>query len=528
MNILSIRDHVDFEKTGFNCGGHDSSISLISNGTIKYFLKEERYSKIKRDGDLKNSFELFIDNVEDEIDYLFMISSYPTTKPFFDKIKSKYKNIKLINPKKNQHHLYHASISFYNSGFDKSLVVVIDSSSGISESVYVAEYPAKFKQIYVAIDKNPIITKSQSLCNIYDTTTRLIGLLSTENGKTMGLSSYGERILSFPKLFDNYTFPTTAIRGVWEVSDDRYHTEIVKQIGKEVPDKIEITEENYQFYANFCKEIQIQTQDAVAKLIEKVSKKTNITNICISGGYGMNVVSNYNLIKKFPNLNFYFEPLCDDGGISMGSAMYYYRKLTGDKTIYPIKTTSIHGFKYDINEYRGVTKNISDVAKLLYDNKSIGVYSSLSESGQRALGNRSIFFNPLNPNAKEIVNRIKKREWYRPFAASVLEEDASLYFDMGKIKSSPYMTVCFPVKTDIIPGVTHADNTCRVQTVSSGHLYDLLLEFKKISGHGILLNTSFNLAGDPLVESPKDAFKTLNNSFLDYLWFEETEQLFEM
>jgi carbamoyltransferase len=144
------------------------------------------------------------------------------------------------------------------------------------------------------------------------------------------------------------------------------------------------------------------------------------------------------------------------------------------------------------------------------------------------LGNRSILFNALNLDAKNIVNGIKKREWYRPFACIVLEEDADTYFDMGGIKSSPFMTICFPVREKygkILPGITHVDNTCRIQTISDGYLYELLQEFKKLSGHGILLNTSFNLAGEPLVETPRDALNTLNNSSLDYLWFEETQQL---
>jgi len=525
MNILSIRDHSSLSTSQFDWDGHDSSISLISDGKIKYFLKEERYSKIKRDGCLKSSFSKFIENVDDHIDYYFMICK-ENPKKYQDIIKRKYSNAKLIAPKIDEHHLYHASVAFYNSGFEKSLVIVIDSSSPVSETVYICEYPSTFKEVYIAVNDNPIIPESQSLCRIYDSTTRLIGLPSLENGKTMGLSSYGNRIPRSPNLFENHTFPTTATEGVWEIGGARYHRELVSQISKELPDKVEITKKNYKFYADYCKEIQVQTQDAVSKLVKKQVQDTGIKNICISGGYGMNVVSNYNLVKTFPDLNFYFEPLCDDGGISIGSGMYYYRKITGDKTIHKIKTTSIHGFKHDLSNYKGMSVNISDIAKLLYGNKSIAIYSGLAESGQRALGNRSILFNALNKDAKDIVNAIKKREWYRPFAAVVLEEDANFYFDMIGLKESPYMTVCFPVKSDLIPGVTHVDNTCRVQTVSSGYLYELLLEFKKLSGHGILLNTSFNLAGEPLVETPEDAFKTLKNSSLDYLWFEETKQLF--
>jgi carbamoyltransferase len=183
-----------------------------------------------------------------------------------------------------------------------------------------------------------------------------------------------------------------------------------------------------------------------------------------------------------------------------------------------------------VTAHKGITTSIKEISTLLNQDKSIAIYRGLAEAGQRSLGNRSIFFNVLNLNAKDIVNQIKKREWYRPFACVVLEEDASIYFDMGRIKSSPFMTICFPIRQEyvkILSGITHVDNTCRIQTVSkqNGYLYQLLQEFKKLSGHGILLNTSFNLAGEPLVETPTDALNTLNNSSLDYLWFEETQQL---
>jgi carbamoyltransferase len=253
------------------------------------------------------------------------------------------------------------------------------------------------------------------------------------------------------------------------------------------------------------------------------------SDLCVSGGYGMNIVANHYYLQRFPDVEFYFEPIADDTGGAIGSAKMFWYFETKDKTIRPLKTTSFHGVHYDISSYKGKTTSIKDIAKLLYQDKSVAVYTGLAEAGQRALGNRSILFNALNPDAKDLVNKIKKREWYRPFACMVLEEDANIYFDMEKIKSSPFMTICFPVNVKIIPGVTHIDNTCRIQTVSKEdkYLYELLNEFKKLSGHGIVLNTSFNLAGEPLVETPEDAFNTLNNSCLDYLWFEETQQLFK-
>ena len=188
-------------------------------------------------------------------------------------------------------------------------------------------------------------------------------------------------------------------------------------------------------------------------------------------------------------------------------------------------TTSYHGVNHDITSYTGVTVDTKEVVDLLYQNKSVAVFYGQAEAGERALGNRSILFNALNPDARDIVNKIKRREWYRPFAAMVLEEDAHLYFENSM--PSRFMTLSFPVKSDIIPGVTHVDGTCRVQTVASGHMYDILREFKKLTGHGILLNTSFNLAGQPLVETAEEALKTLNESALDYVWFYETKQLFK-
>jgi carbamoyltransferase len=340
---------------------------------------------------------------------------------------------------------------------------------------------------------------------LYDIAAVLIGNTPDDCGKAMGLSSYG----SSNKLFEN----------------------LLLQQNPDIKPIKKVEKNNYQLHADFCYEVQQQTQKVIGDLIQNFVEKTGIKKVCISGGYGMNIVSNHYYLQRFPDIEFYFEPICNDNGVSIGSAMNSYVELTG-KIPNPIETTCIHGSHYDISTYKGTVVSIKDVAYFLNQNKSVAVYTGFAEAGQRALGNRSILFNALNPNAKDIINRIKKREWYRPFACVVLEEDAHIYFNMSRIKSSPFMTICFPVRekyVKIIPGVTHVDNTCRIQTVSKsdGYLYKLLQEFKQLSGHGILLNTSFNLAGQPLVETPMDAFDTLNNSSLDYLWFEETQQLFQ-
>jgi carbamoyltransferase len=547
---------------------HDASAVILNNGEIECYFKEERLSKRKRDKMPFLSIIECIQNCKGKIDYVIS-NTHAAVRPyeyelyylFLHKVsKVPYENIIEFS---YEHHLSHAGIAFYNSGFDECLVVVVDGEGSkfedtVSEceSVYIASYPDDFTPILKNFYRNPSYNYSKDIksiktfieklqsnfnceCNfngnlggivtLYSSAAEIISQSSLENGKPMGLSSYGEKVKDFPNLF---TTKTGAI------DDDLFYLcsqeDVDRTIYKPYKNKItkEVTKQNYKFYADYTYEIQTQTQEAVGNLIEQAIEKTGIKKVCIVGGYGMNVVANHYYLQRFPDVEFYFEPLSDDTGITIGAAKVVYHSETKDKTIRPLKTTSFHGIKHDISSYKGKSTSTKDIAKLLYENRSVAVYTSLAEAGQRALGNRSILFNALNPDAKDLVNKIKKREWYRPFACMVLEENADDYFDMGRIKSSPFMTICFPVRPEyvkIIPGVTHIDNTCRIQTVSKEdkYLYELLNEFKKLSGHGIVLNTSFNLAGEPLVETPEDAFNTLNNSCLDYLWFEETQQLFK-
>ena len=526
--------------------GHEASACILEDGVVKNYYKEERYNRQKHTELTERIVRKVMLNHND-IDYGMVSTnlSNEADKAVRDIICSMNPSMKQIYANDSMHHTYHASISFYNSGFDKALCFVCDASGGIlkghdqvyeGESIYIAEYPYSFKPVlknyWSAEDTVHSISKEKNGCtynihnvfgtypgigNLYNTAALVIGQTVNDCGKAMGLSSYGSSNDKFDNLYSN---------GVLDRLAKHFYKypELIRLLnGKDTPYKMTITKDNYKLFADYCYEVQIQSQNRVCKMIGDAIEKTGIKKVCISGGFGMNIVTNYQLIKNFPDVEFYFEPLCDDGGNTIGSAMLIYRRLTKDTTVRPITTTSYHGEHHDVSKYVGETVNLKGIASLLYNNKSVAIFKGYAEAGQRALGNRSILFNALNPDARNIVNRIKKREWYRPFAAIVLEEDAHLYFD--DVIPNPYMTVCFPVRTDLIPGVTHIDNTCRIQTVNTGHLYDLLLEFKRLSGHGILLNTSFNLAGEPLVETPEDALKTLSSSTLDHLWFYDTEQL---
>jgi carbamoyltransferase len=525
--------------------GHDSSVCIFNNGNLEKYFLVERYTRKKHDDNDRFLLDLIsgiASKLNKKLDVVCVSNfNWPDQliSLIFEVCKVHNSNVQLVL--QQDHHLNHASHSFYNSKFDESLVVVVDGAgSNVKDNLWEVESIFSFKG-----EKNTLIHKNfirelpseytpQRILNrwitqknysenifgigsIYNVAAIVMGGNEDDCGKAMGLSSYG----SSNKLFENIFLDKNIL-------NNDFFRNSSKEIQNFLTNQIkEIREDNYKLHADFCYEVQQQTQKAVGDLIEDSIKKTGIKKVCISGGYGMNIVANHYYLQRFPDVEFYFEPLCNDNGISIGAAMNSYIQLTG-KIPNPIETTFIHGSHHNVSSYVGESVSVKQIANLLNQNKSVAVYTGLAESGQRALGNRSILFNALNVNAKEIVNGIKKREWYRPFACIVLEEDANIYFDMGRIKSSPYMTICFPVREDyvkIIPGVTHVDNTCRIQTVSDGYLYELLQEFKKISGHGILLNTSFNLSGEPLVETPRDALNTLKNSLLDYLWFEETGQL---
>lgn len=165
-------------------------------------------------------------------------------------------------------------------------------------------------------------------------------------------------------------------------------------------------------------------------------------------------------------------------------------------------------------------------------NQKLGaLYQGRSECGPRALGNRSIIFDPRVSNGKKIVNLVKKREQFRPFAATVLEEESHKWFDMIGVNSSPFMTFAFNIlehKKSEVPSIVHVDGTCRIQTVNQKQnkiYYDLIKTFFDMTGVPMLLNTSFNLAGNPMVEEVNDAIETLYKSELDYVYFPELNLL---
>ena len=524
---------------------HDSSVCCLKDGKVEFFCKEERVSGKKRDQVPFKSLEIFRENNKDTIDHVLYCTPSNSQKDI-EGIISIYVNKVFDMPMENyselRHHDSHMALAYSNSGFDESLVVVVDRNGSSfyidgfdvareCESVYrvnkkeITELQKNFfitgptdqKHIIKENIKNYYNCEVQcdsefSIVKVYEAATSLIGQNPLENGKTMGLSSYSKKEKFSPLFIDNLPI------------SEKFTGPIGNGLGSTFADSLDkltsnISPNNFEYYADKAKHVQVETQQQLLDLVKKHVQKTGVKNVCIVGGYGLNVVANQFLIKNLPDINFYFEPTADDTGISIGAAIHKNFTETS-KWSKRLDNNCFH--YYEDTAIKGNHADVEDIVNLLINQKSVALFNGNPEVGPRALGHRSILFDPRNDNTKEIINKVKNREWYRPFAGVILEEKFDEFFHTLGLDKSEYMTINFDAKDNtktLVPGIVHVDGTCRIQTVNSGFLYNLLKQFYKQTGCPMLLNTSFNLAGQPLVQTKQDAIDTLDNSFLDNLYF---------
>lgn len=549
--------------------GHNASTSLLVDGEVVFYIEEERLSRFKYDGSpLLGLNEVF--KRVDKIDHLVVTHTHGygpkldwTGENLYEgyvrKIARKDFVFQLHEFYLN-HHQMHAACGFYNSGFETAACVVVDGAGsflkidGVEdvcyefETIFRASYPGEFKQVYKHIgtgekvgfyhDKkeNVYLTESPGITKAYEAVTSYCGFSAIEAGKLMGLAPYGKNNDKLPDFVvdgfvnrnlvrPNYPNGAFLIPSRYEIMDHdtKNHTkDLYTEVQKDLAYKIQLESEQY-----------------VINLIRKAHELTGEKNIVISGGYGLNCVANYKYLKEFPNLNIYCEPIAHDGGTSLGAGKLVWNTLMQNKK--PRKQKNVYyGPQPDVDKYKDIlsASNVvveptttTDVAKLIAQGNIVCIFQGRSEGGPRALGNRSILFDPRNPNGKDIINAVKRREWFRPFAGSILEEDAHEWFDMAGRPNSPHMMYavnCLPGLDVKIPSIIHVDGTCRIQTVNeqdNKNYYELIAEFKKLTGVPILFNTSFNLAGDPLVETLDEAVNTITNSDLTYLYLPEIQTL---
>ena len=472
--------------------GHDASATILENGRVSFYLSAERITRKKHCDRIIHVLKYLHTNRYTKFDLVAVNLYRLDDRKFEEPLKKLFRDefqCKEVIFDYERHHIYHAYSGFYNSHFNDAICIILDgygSSVSRNGKLYI-----EIESVYYA-DRSGIVEKSKrysiipgdnqptSVAYKFEILSKQIGFDWYGAGKVMGLAQY---------------------KGYEDQLNKKWLTHVDK-----------------------CYEVQKSTQEEVISLIQNSIQKYDTKNIVLSGGYGLNCVANYEYLKQFPDYNFYIDPVCFDAGISIGQAYYHAKSPKPMQNFY----VGLSEKRYDLDGLNHRRVSYSDVADILCAGEIVAMFQGRSEAGQRALGNRSLLFDPRVKNGRDIVNQIKQRESFRPFAGTVLLEDANEWFDMRGLKECEYMQYAVKVKRTGIDAVVHIDNTCRVQTITkkqNKHFYNLIKAFKQKTKVPILLNTSFNLGGEPLVETFDDAIRTLKKSDINYLYLPEIGKL---
>ena len=476
---------------GINCLNHDAAVSVIEDDKILFAAHSERYSRIKNDMHLNDSIitEALSFGEPDVIAYyerpwvkktrqLFAGQWHEVfnTKNLPSNYLKKWTNKKITYV---EHHKSHAAAGYYTSPFKEAAVVVID---GIGEWDVLSIWHGKddnLKKIYSVKYPN-------SLGLFYSAMTQRVNLKPCEEEYIlMGMSAWGK-----PKYSDKF----------YEDLFSKDHTlKLNFNLHKGL--KAYGADENWEQF-DIASSAQEVTENVLKSIFKKCKKLLpSCDNLVYMGGVALNCVANSTVVSKMYD-NIWIMPNPGDAGSSLGAAAAVYGKHLNWEG--PFLGTKISG------DYP-----ISDLTNALLTDKIVGVANGRAEFGPRALGNRSLLADPRGPDIKDKVNEIKKRQKFRPFAPSILEEHAHEIFDLPKNKI-PYMQyIAKCKKPEAYPAICHIDNTSRVQTVSKNDnpgYYQLIKNFYKKTGCPMLLNTSLNIKGQPIVNTVEDA-KAFENHY---------------
>lgn len=534
---------------------HDAACCLLKNGQLVAAAQEERFTRIKHDpampyhamqyclkeGGLaisdidllayyevpqkKLSRQLFcgLPGLTDEV--LKKIS--PDTVELEIQQKLGYEGPVMYIP----HHLSHAASSFFYSGFNESAILTTD---GVGEWATTTYGIGRGKDI----DLFEEVNFPHSIGLLYSTITSYLGF-SVNDGeyKVMGLAPYGT-----PKYLDQFhKLLKTKPGGQYELdmhyfdfsNQHSMYTGLLPGLFGQPPrpaeSKLDI------FHMDIAKSLQVFLEQTLLEKVNYLYDQTKMNNLCMAGGVALNCVANGFLLRNGPFKKLFVQPASSDAGGAIGAAAEAYTEITGKRPQEePIQHVYL-GPAYDndeiIKSLRGIflkARNYNNqpdqltkrVAGLLAEGKVIGWFQGRMEFGPRALGSRSILADPRDPEMRSRINMmVKKREGFRPFAPVVMEEKAHEHFDLDH--PSPFMLeTCQTISKLDLPAITHVDGSARVQTVtavSNPLLYSLLQEFDALTGCPIILNTSFNVRGEPIVCTPLDAVRCFIKTDIDCL-----------
>ena len=580
---------------GISAYYHDSAAALIKDGVIIAAAQEERFTRIKQDSNFpinavnyclmeagiepeqldgvvyyEKPFVKFERILETAMAYApFSMRSFVNAMPVWLKTKlfipsqiDKYFEKRLKCPIYfTTHHESHCASAFFPSPFEEAAILCLD---GVGEWDTTTWGVGKCNKI----DIKQKIEFPHSLGLLYSAFTGFLGFkVNSGEYKVMGLAPYGEPIykdLILEKLVDVKDDGSFCLNKDYfgYCTTDYMYNEKFEKLFNRAPRQPEsaLSQDDMDMAAS----IQAVTEEIILKLANYVYKQTGLKNLCLAGGVALNCVSNGNILKNGPFENIWTQPAAGDAGGALGAALAIYysalkneRKVNGDD----FQSGSLLGPKYTdedilqtLNKYdaKYIKYDTEEevtriVAKYISEGKSIGHFAGRMEYGPRALGNRSILPDPRNREMQKNLNlAIKKRESFRPFAPSCLEEDVEEFFDIREGKKSPYMLLTQPISKKImteltdeeknykgidklkayrstLPAITHVNYSARIQTVSkkvNPRYWNIINEFKKLTACSVVVNTSFNIRGEPIVNTPENAYKCFMFTDLDVLVLE--------
>jgi carbamoyltransferase len=546
---------------GVSCFYHDSAACLLRDGEVVAAAQEERFTRKKHDFDFPlNAVKYCLREAGIEAKDLAYVGFYDKPLLKFERILYSYlatfprsylsalKAIPLWLRQKLwipqmikreleyegevlmiEHHLSHAASSYLVSPFDEAAIVTVD---GVGE--WATSTMGRGAGNRIELFKE--IRFPHSLGLLYSAFTYYLGFkVNSAEYKVMGLAPYGE-----PKYYDK-------VLELIEFDDEggfrmnmkyfAYHYGLTMTNGNfdELFGRPRREPESGldQFHKDVAASVQKVTEEIVLRMAKAAHRRTGSKNLCLAGGVALNCVANGKVLKQTPFENLFIQPAAGDAGGAVGVASYIWNSLLGKERSFVWRDAYL-GPSFsaaEIKEYLeargaafrelGEDELLEKTVQAIVDQKVVGWFQGRMEFGPRALGNRSILADARNPENKDVVNmKIKFRESFRPFAPSVLEERCSEYFDLDV--PSPYMLLVAQVREDkrVIPSVTHVDGSARIQTVSKETnelYYKLIKRFEERTGCPVIINTSFNVRGEPIVCTPHDAFLCFMRTNMDVL-----------
>jgi carbamoyltransferase len=548
---------------------HDASASLVVDGRVVAAAEEERFVRIKHINRFpKNAIQFCINKASIKISDIDIICAswkpwtlrVRATQALKSLLKSPYmfkaKATRGVGQMHNEwselfrlrklveshfgkgkykieyldHHLSHAASAFLCSPFEKAAILTVDGAGEADTTVSWAGESNQIKKIRS-------IRLPDSLGQFYSAVTSFLGFkVQHDEYKVMGLASYGE-----PVYKDYLEKNVVKIKsgGLFEVDPFfiDYHLARNGKFRRITTDVFgkprEKGEEINKRHADIAASAQFIIEEAIFNIANHLHETIKSENLCLSGGVAFNCVANGKLINRTPFRNIFIQPAAGDAGSALGAALYLENKYTGRGREYILNDAYL-GPSFNSAQCKKALEErnlsfveipqemlIKQIARALADGKLVCWFQGRMEWGPRALGNRSFLADPRRKEMKDIINlKIKKREPFRPFAPSILEEKHSEYF-VNSV-SSPFMLFAFDVKSNkknIIPAVTHVDGTARPQTVDkdSNPLYwKLIKEFEKKTGVPVILNTSLNVQ-EPIVCTPEQAIDCYMRTETDFL-----------